>query len=889
MSNITYAGARFYKCALQVNPSSYAEYQGAEPQDENTYNQQILEQCRKNNIEVIGLADHGNVENSQSLRELLQKNNITVFPGFEISSSEKSHLVCLYPENTDSSSLNGYLAQLMGENYSKLEDDQTYPSSLGCEKIAKNIMREQHGFLYAAHMTGQNGLLRLAGAGDNYKHIWKNEDCIIAGQIPGTVCDLPENYRSIIKNENPDYKRTRPIALINAKDVVKPDDLDNESTSCLIKMTEPTFASFKQAFYDSESRIRLNKQISQRPYSVIHSVQWEGSGFFSELAIAFSENLNAIIGGRGTGKSTLIDSIRYALDLPVPEDDRRAIDAARKHTVSNAKISLEVTSKTQQGHKYVISRRFGESSQVKNEQGEISHLSPRDILPNIELLGQNEILMLEKNEDAKLALINKFLPGGEHYNEKMAEIKSRLVSNREQLLKVNARFDELDGAVNKEFALKEKTKQFESLGIHEKLKNTNLLANEDAIKRRIEDQFELVGKWISDYSGIFDLEFLQDANIEKLPNKENITKVRGIFERLKGILDESNRQVVEHLQRSQKKYNDLLPAWEKVSETIRDELSTAISQLPEHSGKTGRQLAQDYQEIIRQLTSIENKKNEHEQCKRQIMQIQEERKKLLEEYRDTAFHRSSEMESSVIVLNRGDLKGKVQISIKRRGNLQALEKFLLNIDGVGQSKIQWLSEDGIELDLVGWADWIEKGDSNEFKDRYHKYGLTPGTINRLLSMNTEQRLKLEEIELKDVISIELNTNHPGSPLNYVPLENLSTGQKCTAILNLLLLNNDDPLIIDQPEDNLDNSFIADHLVNDLRHFKTRRQFLFATHNANIPVFGDAELIMVLDSDKDGGWVQNIGSIDKSEVRDQSAEILEGGKAAFNMRKNKYGF
>ena len=895
MSNITYAGAKFYKCALQVNPSSYAEYRGEKPQDANTYNQQILEQCQENDIKVVGLANHGDVDGSETLRDYLAQDDIVVFPGFEIASSEKIHMVCLYPETTTHTQLNQFLGLLMGSNSAKLKDVPTHPSSLSCEEIAEKILSQQEGFWYAAHGTGRNGMLRLSGQGDNYIHLWKKESVVVAIQIPGNIEDLDiqqddlKKYRQIIENTNPDYKRHKPIVVLNAKDVNKPECLNDSSASCLVKMTEPTFDSFRQAFYDPESRIRLNKEISQRPYSVIHSVQWEGSGFFSELAIAFSENLNAIIGGRGTGKSTLIDSIRYALDLPVPEHDRKAIDATRKYAMSTAKISLEVTSKAQQGQKYVISRRFGESPQVKNEQGEMSHLSPREILPDIELLGQNEILTLEKNKDAQLALINRFLPSGEQFNEKMDEIKSRLVSNRVQFIKANEIFDELEGAVNKELVLKEKTKQFEKLGIQKKLKNTNLLASEDAIKRRIDDQFGLIEKWIRDYSEIFDLEFLQDANIEKLPNKENITQVRGIFERLKELLDESNRQVVEQLQQSRADYKNLLPAWNKVSQTIRDELDKAISQLSEHSGKTGNQLAQDYQGIVRQLTSIENKKNEYEKCKKQIIQIKKEREKLLEEYRDTAFRRSNELEISVTTLNDGDLKGKVQISIKRRGNLQALQEFLLDIDGVGQSKIQWLSGDGIELDLVGWASWIGKKNSNEFKTKYHEYGLTSGTIEKLLSMNTEKRLKLEEIELKDVISIELNTNHPGSPLNYVPLENLSTGQKCTAILNLLLLNSDDPLIIDQPEDNLDNSFIVDHLVNDLRRFKTQRQFLFATHNANIPVFGDAELIMVLGNDKNGRRVQNIGSIDKSEVRDQSAEILEGGKAAFNMRKNKYGF
>ena len=97
--------------------------------------------------------------------------------------------------------------------------------------------------------------------------------------------------------------------------------------------------------------------------------------------------------------------------------------------------------------------------------------------------------------------------------------------------------------------------------------------------------------------------------------------------------------------------------------------------------------------------------------------------------------------------------------------------------------------------------------------------------------------------------------------------------------------------MDQPEDNLDNAFIADRIVAELRNAKISRQFIFATHNANIPVFGDAEWIGILQA-TDGQAQMPLdaqGAIDIPEVRDNAAIILEGGRAAFNQRKTKYGF
>jgi hypothetical protein len=97
--------------------------------------------------------------------------------------------------------------------------------------------------------------------------------------------------------------------------------------------------------------------------------------------------------------------------------------------------------------------------------------------------------------------------------------------------------------------------------------------------------------------------------------------------------------------------------------------------------------------------------------------------------------------------------------------------------------------------------------------------------------------------------------------------------------------------MDQPEDNLDNAFIADRIVTELRSAKIARQFIFATHNANIPVFGDAEWIGVFDATDDKASMppDYQGAIDVPKVKEKAADILEGGRSAFNQRKAKYGF
>jgi ABC-type lipoprotein export system ATPase subunit len=147
--------------------------------------------------------------------------------------------------------------------------------------------------------------------------------------------------------------------------------------------------------------------------------------------------------------------------------------------------------------------------------------------------------------------------------------------------------------------------------------------------------------------------------------------------------------------------------------------------------------------------------------------------------------------------------------------------------------------------------------------------------------NPDVLQSLETVELVDEPKIELNDNG-----HYKDSRALSTGQKCTAILPILLMESVKPLVIDQPEDNLDNRFVSETVVKNLRSVKCRRQLIFVTHNPNIPVLGDAEGVFVLDSDGSAGRLVTSGNVDgcKTEI----ITLLEGGEDAFVQRKERYG-
>jgi hypothetical protein len=144
-----------------------------------------------------------------------------------------------------------------------------------------------------------------------------------------------------------------------------------------------------------------------------------------------------------------------------------------------------------------------------------------------------------------------------------------------------------------------------------------------------------------------------------------------------------------------------------------------------------------------------------------------------------------------------------------------------------------------------------------------------------------------------IVDFELNVKHGiSNEVTYRKRNELSLGQRAVGMLLLILhgateLGETRPLLIDQPEDDLDNVYIYQTLVKEFQRLKKTRQLLIATHNPNIPIAGDAENILVLESDGDSGWVQNWGSIDREEIIKKVLQILEGDREAFMRRAWKY--
>ena len=878
--------ARFWKCALQVNLHGYGgTYRGQDHGlDAGAYAGRLLEECQREDIRVVGLADHGSVQDVDLIRDTLSPHGIVVFPGFEISSTEKIHMVCLFSENTKTIEVQRVLGKLDLMD----PDERVKPSGLGCLDIAR-IVQDREGFWYAAHMTGNSGLLRLNQDGGGLVHVWKDHELVRVGQIPGSVDGLTNQYKLIVRNKNPDYRRERRITVINAKDVVEPGDLADPGASTYIKMTRPCFASFMSAFKYPESRVRLQDEVRERFYSRIESVLIEG-GYFDGLKVSFSGHLDAVIGGRGTGKSTLLECLRYALEVPHKvEDATRVGDQIVKENLGKegGRVVVELRSAANNMKRYKVIRRYGEPARVIDEDGNESSLRPgADLLPGSEIYGQNEIYELARKPDELTRVLDRFLPQDATRESRLESVRRGLAENGARLEKARGRMEKIEERIAALPKLEERAEQFKEQGLEEKLKIVPLLARERQLEPRMRQEVERVRDARQRFEeDLPDLVFMSDKVLDGLPHADLLREGRRTLESLKRTLQRKLNEIGGAVADAEAALGPLVEQLQQAMEESESRLEKEFAGLPAMAGKTGREVGVAYQDLLREIEEIKPTRSQLKTVETLVDDLVQTRRNLLGELSDIRSARTVAKQRAAKRLNKR-LAGKLRVTVVPDGLRKPLREFLQELPGIGPGRTRWIDA-AEELTVLGLVGAIREG-----RDALLGRGwqLTSGLADALTRLNDSQLQALEAIDLQDRVSIELNVSHSG-PERFRALEGLSTGQQCTAILHLLLLDNRDPLIMDQPEDNLDNAFIAERIVRELLSAKTERQFLFATHNANIPVFGDAEWIGVCTAtgDRAGMPPHMQGSIDVPEIRDQVAGILEGGREAFTQRREMYGF
>ncbi len=224
----------------------------------------------------------------------------------------------------------------------------------------------------------------------------------------------------------------------------------------------------------------------------------------------------------------------------------------------------------------------------------------------------------------------------------------------------------------------------------------------------------------------------------------------------------------------------------------------------------------------------------------------------------------------------------IRVRIEQYGNTDTYRNLLMDImKGSGFRYAQVIDRLVQRIPPQEFAAIVQRADVQSLMEHLD---LDPDRANRIILQLRDSPMifKVEVEELHDKPTIELKDG-----MDYKDSTALSTGQKCTTILPILLLESESPLLIDQPEDNLDNAFIYETVVKSVKGVMGKRQLIFVTHNPNIPVLGDAQRVLVLQSSGRQAGLKLTGTVDR--VKDEIETILEGGKEAFRMRKARYGY
>ncbi|HYW77222.1 MAG TPA: AAA family ATPase [Gammaproteobacteria bacterium] len=875
-------GARFYRCALQVNPYAYLERHNKQSSftSESDYNSAVVQACLDIGIEVIGVTDHYRVRDSANLVRAARDAGIHAFSGFEAVTKDGVHFLCLFDPDKDD-----MLERFIGD-CGIHDDSHVSPTGALDSTEILDCSKKWGAACIAAHVAADQGGLLKVLSGQSRINAWTSPH-LLACALPGPVTDAPDGIRPILENKDAQHKRARPVAIINASDINDPEDLKTDGASCFIKMSNVSVEAFRQAFLDPESRIRLHSDSQPEPHAEFVAMTWEG-GFLDDTSAHFNENLNVLVGGRGTGKSTMVESMRYALGLePLGDEARKAHEGVIRQVLrSGTKISLLVRSHKPSARCYTIERSVPNPPVVKDENGEVLTLSPQDVMPGVEVFGQHEISELTKSPGKLTLLLERFMDRDPSLANRKSTLRLELERSRRRIVDVRQEMQTLEERLAALPGLEETQKRFQQAGLEEKLKEKSLLVREERLFANVNERLEPIRTLHNDLiEGLpIDTAFVSKKALEGLPNADVLVEIEKVLGALSERLKAVAKEFEEALKEADNGIADTKARWDERRKSIEATYEKLLREL-QKSNIDGAEFIR-LRERIEELRPLKDRKKN---LKRDLDTHEAHRRKLLSEWEDIKAAEYREIERAAKKVSR-KLRDRVRVEVTMAGNRDPLEQVLREVGGNLAAALDRL-RNLEQLSLPALANACREGKDSLIKD----YGLPAGAAERIANADLELFMRIEELELPPTTEIELNTAPEGEPPVWQSLDALSTGQKATAVLLLLLLESDAPLVVDQPEDDLDNRFITEGVVPIMRQEKRRRQFVFSTHNANIPVLGDAELIVGLAASgeaKEGHAriaTEHMGSIDFQPVRELVEDILEGGKDAFEMRRSKYGF
>lgn len=609
-------------------------------------------------------------------------------------------------------------------------------------------------------------------------------------------------------------------------------------------------------------------------------------GFLGSATLEFADGLNCLIGGRGTGKTTALEFLRFGLGLmpdpKVNQQRHKAIDGLVKANLGGGRVSIKLTTKT--GMRYTAERSASDPVQVVNEAGTpVSVSLERDQIFSADVFSQNEIEEIATNPTAQLSLLDRFVENETSaIGRELEQLKRAVDQTSADLRRLDEDIEDLSARASELPILEERLKGVVQASGPDAAKINAAHAAKAARDREasVPGQLALaVQRVVSETATITTafqstIEAQLDASVRSGTNSD-----------LFAALEMDVRAVESALIAAAESISKAAAAWDAALPRHR----TAISERHAQQEAEYRKVVSEFQEEGGRA------------AERAALQLSHAEASNAAKQRDAL-----EIQRKGVAAKRAELLARISEARDRRfaARTSVAARLTQEFPTIRVTITQGADSSSYR-ELVATA---LKGQSlrqnvvaERIADTFLPTELARAVIGRdlalvaeRLSIETERARRivdalranggaydLEAMDLEDVPCIELLD---GDIFKESP--NLSTGQRCTTILPILLVQSERPLLIDQPEDNLDNAFIYETIVKALRKAKGARQVIFVTHNPNIPVLGEAERVFVLDSDGQKARLRRVGSVD--ECKDDIETILEGGREAFLQRKKRYG-
>jgi hypothetical protein len=865
-------GAHWIRAALQVNP--YA-YQGSNQpstafSSEDDYNAALLEKSEALGIGLIAITDHWCVDSAIGLIAAAADRGIVALPGFEANSSEGVHLLVIFEAGTELSSVNAAIGACGAE-----PGCANGTAGNAFKDILKK-MAEIGALVIPAHVNVPNAGMLMGRTGNPLVAMVKDENlhaiAITPTQPDGTDQEL------IIKGVPP-YDRKHPLAVVYADDIMHPDQLEAEGATSWFKVSNPRLDSLKLAVRTPETRVALTDPTGV-PRTLLREISWTG-GFMDGVTVPVSSDLTTLIGGRGTGKSTVIESLRYALDLsPLGEaaaDDHDAIIEKVLRSGTIIKVKVDVVSPTP--HSYTIERVVNELPVVRDASGTATNQQPVDIAGPVEVFGQHELAELA-NDPASVAEMIKRFAGTEGADSAHQNVLAKLVQNREQLGRTEAAYAALQVELADIPRLQEQVRQFDETEVAKRLADLQRLTRDESV---FAEATERVAGARAALADLIDPQLDAALNAEydgldESPQKEKLQAAATATANLAAKLKATGAEALSAVAAADQEIAVARAAWESAVKEQRDGHAEVLRKLHDEGLEPDKYLAtsaalDDLKAKQPRLTTYVETLGSLQKARDGLLgQLAEHERTQLEALHE-AIRAANDATAGVVVVR--------PIAAPDRQDI--LDVISNHVSGQRTQIVAAVSKD--DFSPRAFVAAVRAG-----AKELGKVGIRGAQATNLINAGEPLLRELEELVVGYAVEVLLDVS-TGGTRELKKMDELSKGQRATALLLLLLGASTAPLVIDQPEDDLDNRFVYDGIVQNLRRLKGIRQIIASTHNANVPVLGDAELIVALEGDGQHGrpMTDGIGSLDDAPIRALAENILEGGPEAFNARQHLYGF